>query len=208
MVYYREKKILFIHIPKTGGSNIEEELRKNMKDEKLFGKKGCNGLNVPYNNLSLQHLFYKTIFDNRKKLNVNFENLKVFTIVRNPYNKIISDLFFLNLASVYNKSDEIYDIIKNRYLGKAFDNHFQPQYKYITDNSDNLIPSIKIFRTETLNETNDELNKYLDINIKIKEPKNKNKDYSKYLNKDSIKLINEYYKKDFELFNYEMIKVD
>ena len=33
---------------------------------------------------------------------------------------------------------------------------------------------------------------------------NVNKDYSRYLNKDSIDLINYYYKYDFKLFNYQM----
>ena len=40
-----------------------------------------------------------------------------------------------------------------------------------------------------------------DINI-IKD--NVNKNYDKYLNKDSISLINNFYKKDFELFGYKM----
>ena len=34
------------------------------------------------------------------------------------------------------------------------------------------------------------------------------KDYSKYLNKNSIKLINTIYKYNFKLFNYKMINVE
>jgi hypothetical protein len=36
---------------------------------------------------------------------------------------------------------------------------------------------------------------------------NINKDYSKYYNSDSIKLVNEYYEKDFIYFGYEIIKL-
>ena len=36
---------------------------------------------------------------------------------------------------------------------------------------------------------------------------NINKDYSKYYNDDSIKLVNLYYEKDFIYFGYEMIKL-
>ena len=64
----------------------------------------------------------------------------------------------------------------------------------------------KILKCETLNQTNTELNDYIGININIRRP-NVNKDYSKYLNRDSISLINEYYKKDFELFNYGKISL-
>ena len=37
--------------------------------------------------------------------------------------------------------------------------------------------------------------------------KNVNKDYKKYLNNDSIAIINNKYRKDFELFDYDMIEV-
>ena len=76
-------------------------------------------------------------------------------------------------------------------------------YKFIVDENSELIKNIKIFNTEILNESNDELNKFLGFNINIKQNK-VNKYYSNYLNKDSISLINTFYKKDFELFNYKL----
>jgi len=81
------------------------------------------------------------------------------------------------------------------------DNHNKPQYKFITDKNFKLFENIKIFKTETLNEDNQKLNDYLGTKINMN---NVNKDYSRYLNKDSIDLINYYYKYDFKLFNYQM----
>ena len=41
--------------------------------------------------------------------------------------------------------------------------------------------------------------------IKRHKGKEEEKNYFKYLNNNSIKLINKFYKKDFELFNYKML---
>ena len=47
---------------------------------------------------SLQHLTYKKISEFKTILDVDFnEDLKIITIVRNPYDRIVSDLFFFNL---------------------------------------------------------------------------------------------------------------
>jgi hypothetical protein len=52
----------------------------------------------------------------------------------------------------------------------------------------------------------------LNSNKNVKEKSNLNDlfsiKYSDYLNHSSIELINQYYKKDFELFNYNMINCD
>jgi len=112
-------------------------------------------------------------------------------------------LFWWRLIKKNFTAKRVYNVIKNNYLYREdLDNHNIPQYKFITDENSELIKNIIVFNTESLNKSNDKLNEFLgfDINIKKKET---NKDYSKYLNKDSIFLINTYYKKDFELFNYK-----
>ena len=213
MPYYKEKNLLFIHIPKTGGTVIEDEIKKKYK-QTLYSGYINNILESPFNKFSLQHQFYTTIYKYQNKLDVNFNNIKIFTVVRNPYDRIISDLFWWKRKKKYpefkinyNDTEEIYNFIKNNYLNRDdLDNHNQPQYKFITDENLNLISNIKILKCETLNDTNNELNKFLGFNINIKK-ENINKDYSKFLNKKSILLINEYYKKDFELFNYK-IKIE
>ena len=213
MPYYKEKNLLFIHIPKTGGTVIEDEIKKKYK-QTLYSGYINNILESPFNKFSLQHQFYTTIYKYQNKLDVNFNNIKIFTVVRNPYDRIISDLFWWKRKKKYpefkinyNDTEEIYNFIKNNYLNRDdLDNHNQPQYKFITDENLNLISNIKILKCETLNDTNNELNKFLGFNINIKK-ENVNKDYSKFLNKKSILLINEYYKKDFELFNYK-IKIE
>ena len=203
MPYYREKNLLFIHIPKTGGSVIEDNIHKHTSQE-LYSSTTNTLLDPPYNKISLQHQFYTTIYKFRDKLNINFDNTKIFTIVRNPYDRIISDLFFLKLIKQNFTAGQVYNIIKNNYLDRYdLDNHKEPQYKFIVDENSELIKDIKIFKTETLNELNDELNKFVGFNINIRK-KGVNKDYSNYLNKDSISLINTFYKKDFELFNYKL----
>jgi len=202
MPYYKEKDLLFIHIPKTGGTNIENCIKQKYKQTLYSGR--TNLLKYPYNNLSLQHQFYNTIYNNRDKLNINFNNIKIFTVVRNPYDRIISDLFFKKIIKKDYTSEQVYDKIVNDYLNRYdLDNHNVSQYKFITDENLKLIPNIKIFKCENLNEINDDLNKFIGFDINIKK-NNVNKDYSMYLNKDSIDLINKIYKKDFELFNYDL----
>ena len=51
-------------------------------------------LDLPYNKKSLQHQFYTTLYQFKNKLNINFDNIKIFSVVRNPYDRIISDLFW------------------------------------------------------------------------------------------------------------------
>lgn len=202
MPYYKEKNLLFIHIPKTGGTVIEDKIKKKY-NQTLYSGHTNRLLDFPYNTKSLQHQFYTTIYKFRDKLNINFDNIKIFSVVRNPYDRIISDLFWCNLIKKDYTSNQVYDIIKNHYLYRDdIDNHNQPQYKFLVDENCKLIKSIKIFNTETLNKSNDDLNKYIGFNIDIKQDA-VNKDYSNYLNKDSISLINNFYKKDFELFNYK-----
>tara|TARA_B100000575_G_scaffold236061_1_gene197929 strand:- start:516 stop:1154 length:639 start_codon:yes stop_codon:yes gene_type:complete len=209
MPYYEVPNILFIHIPKTGGTVIENEIKKIYK-ETLFSpnKKFLNNiLDKPYNSITPQHQFYTTIYKYKDILNVNFNNIKIFSVVRNPYDKIISDLFWLKMIDKNTTSKKVYIIIKYLYINRNdLGNHNQPQYKFITDENLNLIPNINIFYCEKLNDTNDELNKFLGFNINIKQ-ENVNKNYSKFLNRKSIALINTIYKKDFKLFNYKMLKL-
>jgi hypothetical protein len=201
MPYYKDPNLLFIHIPKTGGTVIENQLKYIYK-ESLFGL-NISLLDPPYNKIYLQHQYYTTLYQFKNKLNINFDNIKIFSVVRNPYDRVISDLFWWRIIKKNFTSNQVYDVIKNQYLYKNnLDNHNMPQYKFITDENCELIKNIKLFKTETLNESNDELNNFLGFNINIKET-SVNKDYSEYLNTESISLINNFYKKDFELFNYK-----
>lgn len=161
-----------------------------------------------YQNKSLQHQIYTTIYKYRDILNVNFDNeLKIITIVRNPYHRLVSDLFFYKLINKFTDCEKVYNILKNYIHNDCYDNHNVPQYKFITDEDENLINNITIFKTETL--TNDIINYgFLDYDNRIE-----NKgcgdfiNYMKYLNYDAIKLINQVYFKDFELFDYKTINI-
>ena len=94
MPYYKEPNILFIHIPKTGGTVIENKV-KNIYKESLFGL-NKSLLDPPYNKIYLQHQYYTTLYQFKNRLNINFDNIKTFSVVRNPYDRVISDLFWFN----------------------------------------------------------------------------------------------------------------
>ena len=194
MPYFPSIKTLFIHIPKTGGTSIE-----NYFQYKLNIKLELHGEDKKINNHSYQHLTYNEIYDNMQILdNILF----IFSIVRNPYERIISDLFFLKLINKDMDSNMVENVI-NKFLNSSYiyDNHKIPQYLFLIDKSGNINNNIKILKTESLNSDMHKLG-YTDFDLHVNQSFKNEVNYYNYLNKHSIQQINDYYSKDFEIFNY------
>jgi hypothetical protein len=205
MPYFKNINILFIHIPKTGGTSVENYFYKKFNIEKTFDTLYSN-LQLTLNSHSLQHSTYCELFEKSKYFNIDFTNLTILSIVRNPYERLISDLFFYGLINSKSSKEEIYKQIV-KFLNSndfIYDNHKMEQYKYLIDNQGNINKNIIIMKTETLTmnmvENNfDDFNN--DDNVSYRNKIN----YIDLLNDDSISFINNYYKRDFEYFEYEMI---
>lgn len=212
MPYYKDINTLFIHIPKTGGTSLEEYLKTKSTQTIYSILNEGNILYEKYNieTHSLQHLTYNEIYKYKDLLNIDInDNLKILTIVRNPYDRAISALFFHKLIDKNTNKNEIYKILKKFIYSNKYDSHNIPQYKFLLENNDNdnnIKKDIIIFKTEDLRT---QLNNYgyTDFNdtmfcYQSNLPISNDSKYSEYLNKESIQLINDFYKKDFEIFNY------
>ena len=203
--------ILFIHIPKTGGFSISEYLSQKysiVRCEKSFcGYNLANDiggetyLHFPLNTMLT---FYKD--------KIILENLKILSVVRNPYSRRISNMFYRGKICEQNICDDIQKKVEivlkddvDKYLIDQHydDNHFTPQYKFLCDENDKLYTNIDILKFENLNNDMKELG-FTDFDVVINKT-TKKYNYMHYLNENSINLINKIYKKDFELFGYEMI---
>ena len=200
MVWDDKHKIIFLHIPKTGGSSIEL----------AFGLFTFNNGYRIDNNIKAMHHFtweeYKNYLGQKK-----YDEYYKFTIIRNPYNKVISDYFWLkNIAKLeydnfQNKSfDEYLDycdhLVKNNlYNLTLFHDHFMPQHKFIYNDKNKLMID-KILRFENF----DYIEKFIKIkyNININHI-NKNETKNNIILNDIQKnKIYNIYKNDFILLKY------
>ena len=221
------EKTIFIHIPKTGGISIEEFFLKEYgyeRNEALlihsytydWSYNKSERTSYPTMHLTLP----KVVSIAKKNKLVIDDSWLIFSIVRNPYFKFLSELFFQeytplkyhyhtldskNQKNLINKCIDEYfdDYSKIAYHG----NHSLPQYKFFEDTDINY----KIFKFE---EGLENIVKKLGFKIKEKFPHFLNipeifnlpkPNYSKMLTPYLVETINSKYKKDFEIFGYEML---
>ena len=206
MIICDKNKFIFIHIPKNSGTTMTKELQKVYKNTQLLINCEREGMN---NGIDKMHLYYDVI-DNFISKNV-LESYFKFCIVRNPYNKIYSAWNFIKKRHGYiNVNDFIkYKLNKEFIYGKELIPgdarvHYRPQFTFVYDNKNNKFADF-IIRYENLNEDISKMNEKYGLNIKLYDDGNSQKSYINILNKESISKINTLYKKDFELFNYEML---
>jgi hypothetical protein len=189
MPYFKKENILFIHIPKTGGTSVERFFSKTTPNNiALMGhEKGSD--------ITLQHTPYETLMKDKKEF--ISPDAKIITIVRNPYERIMSDLFYLKKINIHSTKKEVLHKIEE-YVRENSDNHGIPQYVFLKG-----VPKVLIMHTETLTEDMHRLG-YKEFNAHYNANKTK-VNYYDYLNDESIRFINKYYDKDFKFFNYKKI---
>jgi len=218
---YHKHRLIHIHIPKTGGTAIEQFFHEigdmTWGLESWVGQERRNGRWYEYQHLSLPEL--------QSLSKSEYETYDSFAVVRNPYSRLLSDYIWRQaISQVYPESptpafasfDAFIraipkDINSNwtRHIHNAdqkeanFLIHIRPQYKYIIDAAENLLVD-DIFRFENLDQEIDKLfNRYCLKNTKFIKPHNRN--LNEFFNRTTISIVNEIYEKDFQQFSYEML---
>jgi hypothetical protein len=199
------KELKFIHIPKNAGTSIEELGKKyNLK----WGKYDYSNLDLK-ENLSLLPCCYWHNY----LFKISDKN-DYFCVVRNPYDRIKSEYYYRkkkNYIFELNLNDWINKFLKNisnvNVNVNVYDCHLIPQYNYIFDKEGNKKIKHILYLDEKLSKNLKEILNEYDINIDVNhfEKRNESKSHMETFSRNSIELINEYYKKDFEYLDYEML---
>lgn len=204
MPFFRNSNVLLIHIPKCGGSSLEnyfiDTYQKKWTIQTLF----CRTANLTMNGHSLQHCIYSELYDFREYFELDFNTLTIITAVRNPYHRVISDMFFFGILDV-NDTPEVVEKKMKEFIESpsAYDNHKLPQIDYLLHEG-KIDPKIKILKTETLTADMHELG-YTDFDINVNVTYKDKIDYMSFFNRASLDYINSYYGKDFERFGYKKL---
>ena len=192
-------KICFIANARTSSTscylNLENNINKN--DDYI------SNINEPPNKY---HMSVKNIFNKYPII----KNYYKFCFVRNPYTRFISSwLEFKNKGHSWASELFEYNTFKDFCLNFSNteiskDIHFLPLYKQIT--IDNIIYVDYIAKFENIEEEykflSNKLNYKFDINVRER-PTNISSQFDEYYDKETKNIIYNFYKTDFEIFNYD-----
>ncbi|NER22223.1 MAG: sulfotransferase family protein [Symploca sp. SIO1B1] len=220
MISY-DKKCIFVHIPKTGGSSIENLIWTGNRRESDLWKGHITPYYNKYQTGGLQHLFATHI--QQEVGNDVFKSFFKFSFVRNPWDKAVSQFCYMKTIKILRE-----------FIGMSKDDCFkqylsliqtkkhvqwEEQYKFILDqNGNSLVDFIGRFE----NFENDvryvlqTLNNQTSLNPQELTPESAKISFAKiphvkqslrthytdYYDNESKDIVRHLYQKDIELFNY------
>jgi len=195
MPLFIKNKLLFIHIPRTGGTSIEKFLERKGETISLFTATGS----IFINKHTPQHCTFRELED----LGCISNDVRIFSILRNPIDRTISDYFYFK-----EHRPDIFETFKNfngflnKYLNEnnssLFDNHNLSNYEYLADHTGIISEKITIFKFFDI----PEIEKFLGFKglsqfnhyKTLKEPLE--------ISKKNLKRMKDYFSEDFNLFDY------
>lgn len=200
-------KCIFVHIPKCGGTSIENVIWPEPHLEADLAK----GMIEPYRNKyqtgGMQHLFARHI---RQEVGDEiFNSYFKFAIVRNPWDRAVSQFIYLktrrrDLRRFLGVTRFVTLKSYLRAIQKTVHVHWDEQYKFLVDEHGNQIVDY-VGRFEDLDS---EFRKIATL-IGLQQPslphekKSRRTHYRDYLNASSRDMVASIYRRDIETFGYE-----
>ncbi|RLA47156.1 MAG: hypothetical protein DRR42_17805 [Gammaproteobacteria bacterium] len=193
MPYCDDKQVIFLHVPKTGGTTIK----------RLFGISQLDDPD-PAIRPSLQHLTCELL---RQKIgDEKYVQYYKFAFVRNPWARIVSDYFWrqqlpkkrpiLPFQEFVANAKKV--VLEGRYYEQEFGDHFIPQLSYTVDIDD-------VFRFDKFEQGIQAVAAKLDVNIDPITPK-ETKPYDRYweyYDDKTRSVIHDIYSGEIEQFGFE-----
>ena len=212
-----DKKAIFIHIPKTGGSYISNILEKyygfksyylQRPDHKYFCGGKDKSVDKHENKIHGTLMYYKTSQYINNIMNMNDNKWKkyfIFTFVRNPYDRIISGW---NYCNKYNIPFDNYLNINFNANSYDYWHVFMPQSRHIINNNGkiniNFIGKFENIENDLIIVLN-KLGFNNIVHIPFKKNSKKHDNYLTYYNKQIYEKVNKIINDDLILFDYELL---
>lgn len=220
MTIYKKRKVLFLHIPRTGGTTIEHNLG-NRNNNQLFG--------FYKNKWAKQHLTLEQLVKFNFLKENEIDDYFKFSFVRNPWDKLASSYrfkyhqlcnsyedFLLRVKKIVQEFEETNDFITNKNTWNIQKNdrlnksevQLRPQYHFTHYKGEKISDFIGKFENYTTDIH--KLGKKINLNFNLEKQWNKsgkkwiNSNF--YKNSKNVDLIYDIYEKDIEIFDFKYKK--
>ncbi len=212
-----DKKAIFIHIPKNGGSYIADILSKNYGFKNYYlhrpdHERFCLGIDKSVdkheNKVHGTLIYYKTSPHLNRIMGMNEEKWKsyfIFTFIRNPYDRIVSGWNYVN-----NWNTPFKNYININYGTNAYDywHVFMTQSRHIIDTNGKINAGF-IGKFENLENDLKEVLLKIGFNriihVPFKKNSKKHDNYLTYYKNDEKDIVYKLMKEDFDNFDYEVM---
>jgi hypothetical protein len=215
MPILHNKELIYIHIPKTGGTSIESALDMQIT-EKFFCCQRCE--------VCMPNILEKFSVEERNKVKYTtpqhltalqlktvlgdtiFNKYKKFAIVRNPFDRLVSEYCYMK-QTVNPHFTQYQDLTFTQFVKKCFnlpnmarhilfDNHFTPQMEFIKP----FKPSKKfvVFKFEEIAK----VFKWLGVDSMHLRQSDNRKHWQEYYTPELMQMVYNFYKQDFDGLNY------
>jgi len=191
-----ELEAFFVHIPRTGGTSVEQVLRPLTNKDPLFGHTTA--------------VEYQMMFPEK------WEKYFSFGFVRNPWDRLASTFFYVqrsHRSSFFVKnfvlphrddlSGFVTKVVRDNPTAIFMMEHFRPQFTYLC-NPDRSIAVDFVGRFERIDEDWEAVAQELGIDTPLPHTNHSARShYSEHFTSEAAEIVADVYREDIELFDYQ-----